>query len=335
MPSIGYHASHEQFAPEHLLALVRRAESAGFGAAMCSDHFHPWSTVQGHGGHAWSWLGAAMAGTSLRFGVVNAPVGRYHPAVVAQAAATLARMFPGRFWMAVGSGEALNEAVVGGHWPPKAQRNARLREAVDVIRALWAGEEVTHEGAFTVQRARLYSLPERAPALYVAALSEDTARWCAPWADGLITVNMPGEGTRRIVEAFREAGGEGKPMALQVKLSFDESDEAALAGAHAQWKTNVFDGPVSEVLRTPEQYESVARFVRAEDVAQRVRVSSDLLQHEAWLRADLALGFDALYLHNVNTRQEAFVDAFGAMAGMLGEQPGNGDAAGAAAAATF
>lgn len=317
MPTIGYHASHEQFAPEHLLALVQRAESCGFGAAMCSDHFHPWSTAQGHSGHAWSWLGAAMAGTSLPFGVVNAPVGRYHPAVVAQAAATLARMFPDRFWMAVGSGEALNEAITGEHWPSKEQRNARLREAVDVMRALWAGEEVTHEGAFTVQRARLYSRPERMPKLYAAALSVETARWCAEWADGLITVNMPDGETRRIVEAFREAGGEGKPMAMQVKLSFDEDDASALTGAHEQWKTNVFDGPVSEVLRTPDQYEAIAKFVRTADVAKMVRVSSDLSRHEAWLHEDLALGFDALYLHNVNTRQEAFVDAFGDLARTL------------------
>ena len=318
MPVVGYHASHEQFAPEHLLALARRAEAAGFSAAMCSDHFHPWSTAQGHSGHAWSWLGAAMAVTSLPFGVVNAPVGRYHPAVIAQAAATLERMFPGRFWMAVGSGEALNEAIAGGPWPPKAQRNARLREAVEVMRALWAGEEVTHEGAFTVQRARLYSLPEQAPKLYVAALSEDTARWGAAWADGLITVNMPGEATRRIAAAFAEAGGEGKPMALQVKLSYDETDAAALAGAHAQWKTNVFDGVVSEALRTPEQYEAVAKFVRTGDVAKAVRVSADLARHRAWLQEDLAQGFDALYLHNVNTRQEAFVDAFGELARTLG-----------------
>ena len=317
MPTIGYHASHEQFAPEHLLALVQRAESAGFRAAMCSDHFHPWSTAQGHSGHAWSWLGAAMAGTSLPFGVVNAPAGRYHPAVVAQAAATLARMFPGRFWMAVGSGEALNEAITGERWPTKEQRNARLREAVEVMRALWAGEEVTHEGAFTVQRARLYSLPERMPKLYAAALSAETARWCAEWADGLITVSMPGGETRRIVEAFRAGGGAGKPMALQVKLSFDEDDASALTGAHAQWKTNVFDGPVSEVLRTPDQYEAIAKFVRTGDVAKMVRVSSDLSRHEAWLREDLALGFDALYLHNVNIKQEAFVDAFGDLAKAL------------------
>lgn len=320
MPVIGYHASHEQFAPEQLLALVQRAEHAGFQAAMCSDHFHPWSTVQGHSGHAWCWLGAAMAGTALPFGVVTAPGGRYHPAVMAQAAATLERMFPGRFWMAVGSGEALNEAIVGVPWPPKPQRNARLREAVEVMRALWLGEEVSHEGAFSVQRARLYSLPEHAPKLYIAALSAETARWGGQWADGLITVNMPGEETRRIVEAFREGGGEGKPMLLQVKLSYDQTDAAALAGAHAQWKTNVLDGPVSEVLRTPEQYEAIARFVRPEDVAKVVRVSADLGRHEAWLREDLALGFEALYLHNVNTRQEPFVDAFGELAQRLGEQ---------------
>ena len=127
MALIGYHASHEQFPPDALLALVQRAEQAGFGAAMCSDHFHPWSHAQGNSGHAWTWLGAAMAATTLPFGVVNAPVGRYHPAVIAQAAATLAIMHGDRFWLAVGSGEALNESITGAPWPPKDVRNARLQ----------------------------------------------------------------------------------------------------------------------------------------------------------------------------------------------------------------
>ena len=136
MPRIGFHASHEQIPPSRLLAAVRAAEAAGFDAAMCSDHFSPWSERQGESGFAWSWLGAALEATSLSLGCVNAPGQRYHPAIIAQAAATLAEMYPGRFWVALGSGEASNEHITGAPWPDKATRNARLRECVDVMRAL-------------------------------------------------------------------------------------------------------------------------------------------------------------------------------------------------------
>jgi G6PDH family F420-dependent oxidoreductase len=142
MPVIGFHNSHEQVHPAQLLAAVQHAEEVGFTAAMCSDHFAPWNLDQGHSGFSWSWLGAALATTSLPFGAVNAPGQRYHPAIVAQAIATLGAMFPGRFWVALGSGEAMNEHITGDPWPPKEQRDARLRECVDVIRALFAGEHV-------------------------------------------------------------------------------------------------------------------------------------------------------------------------------------------------
>src|SRR5215207_11052061 len=155
MPVIGFHNSHEQIHPAQLLTAVQRAEEVGFTAAMCSDHFAPWNLEQGQSGFAWSWLGAAMATTSLPFGVVNAPGDRYHPAIVAQAAATLAEMFPGRFWVALGSGQAINEHITGERWPSKVERNARLRECVDVIRALWVGQTVTHHGRIDVEEARL------------------------------------------------------------------------------------------------------------------------------------------------------------------------------------
>lgn len=142
MRTVGWHASHELYPPGELLRLARRAEAAGFRAGMCSDHFHPWTPRQGESGFAFSWLGAALQATSLPFGSVCCPFGRYNPVVVAQAAATLAEMFPGRYWLAVGTGQALNESVTGGAWPEKVERWARLREPVDVIRALWAGETV-------------------------------------------------------------------------------------------------------------------------------------------------------------------------------------------------
>ena len=236
MPIVGFHASHEQIPPSGLLTAVQAAESAGFQAAMCSDHLAPWSERQGHSGHAWSWLGAAMQATSLPFGVVTAPGQRSHPAITAQAIATLGELFPGRFWAALGSGEALNEHVTGDPWPSKAERDARLLECVEVIRALLRGEEVTHDGLVRVDRARLWSLPKEIPPLFGAAVSEETARTVGSWADGMITVRQPSDVLRRVIDAFRDGGGGRKPVAVQVHLSWAEDEETALAIAHDQWR---------------------------------------------------------------------------------------------------
>ena len=308
---IGYHASHEQFPPSELLDLVAQAERAGFDGAMCSDHLVPWSERQGQSGYAWSWLGAALAQTALSFGTVTAPGQRYHPVIVAQAAATLAEMFPDRFWLALGSGEAMNESVTGGTWPAKGERNARLLECVEVMRALFAGETVTHRGSITLQDAKLWTLPTRPPSLIAAAITPETARWAASWADGLITVNRPGEQVRPVVDAFREGGGEGKPLYLQVHLSFSHDEAEARAAAHDQWRTNVFPPAVLGELRSPAGFDAAAAFVTPEDVDGPVRISSDPGRQAAWLAADLELGFERLYIHHVGRDQRVFIDAFG------------------------
>jgi probable non-F420 flavinoid oxidoreductase len=310
---IGYHASHEQLPPSALLRCVVAAEAAGFQAAMCSDHFAPWSSRQGNSGFAWSWLGAALQATGLGFGVVNAPGQRYHPAIVAQAAATLSELFPGRFWLALGSGEASNEHITGDRWPPKAERRARLGEAVAVIRALLAGETVSHDGLVTVDRARLWTLPDRPPRLIGAAVSAETARWVGGWADGLVTINQPHDTLRAVIDAFRAGGGEGRPLYLQVHLSWAADEDTALAVAHDQWSTNVFDPALAMELDLPEQFEAAARFVTAEDVRSAVLVSADLGRHTAWLEEYAELGFDRLYLHEVGRaeHQQPFIDAFG------------------------
>src|SRR5688500_17736919 len=235
MTRFAIHCSHEQIPPSALLNAAQRAQKAGFDGGMSSDHFAPWSARQGESGFAWSFLGAAMATTALPFGVVNAPGQRYHPAIVAQAMATLAEMFPGRLWVALGTGEASNEHITGAAWPPKDERNARLRESVDVMRALFAGEEVTHHGRVVVDRARLYTLPERPPPLLGAAVSEATARWVGEWADGLATVHAPNEHLRRMIDAFRSGGGDGE-LVLQVHLAWAPTDDEALRVAHDQWR---------------------------------------------------------------------------------------------------
>jgi coenzyme F420-dependent glucose-6-phosphate dehydrogenase len=310
---IGYHASHEQLAPSALLRCVVAAEAAGFQAAMCSDHFAPWSSRQGHSGFAWSWLGAALQATRIGFGVVNAPGQRYHPAIVAQAAATLSELFPGRFWLALGSGEASNEHITGDRWLPKAERRARLGEAVAVIRALLAGETVSHNGLIKVDRARLWTLPEQPPPLVGAAVSPETAAWVGGWADGLVTINQSHDTLRAVIDAFRSNGGEGKPLYLQVHLSWAADEEEALAVAHDQWSTNVFDTSLAMELELPEQFEAAAQFVGPEDVRSAVLVSADLGRHTAWLGEFAELGFERIYLHEVGQTdyQQRFIDAFG------------------------
>ena len=311
MPTVGFHASHEQLPPSRLLAAVQAAEAAGFTAAMCSDHLAPWSERQGHSGHAWSWLGAAMQATSLPFGVVTAPGQRSHPAVTAQAIATLGELFPGRFWAALGSGEALNEHVTGEPWPSKPDRDARLLECVDVIRALLRGEEVTHDGRVRVDRARVWSLPENVPALFGAAVSEETARTVGGWADGLITVRQPVDVLRRVLDAFREGGGDRKPVAVQVHVSWAEDDDEALAIAHDQWRTSVIGPDLAWDLELPAQFDAAARTARPEDVAETVLVSADPSQHVKWLRELADLGVDAIYVHHVGKEQDRFLDVFG------------------------
>jgi probable non-F420 flavinoid oxidoreductase len=308
---IGYHASHEQFPPADLIKYVQAAERAGFARAMCSDHLMPWCESQGHSGFAWAWLGAALQATSLPFGVVNAPGYRYHPVVIAHASATLAQMFPGRFWIAIGSGEALNEHITGEPWPPKAERNQRLLECANIMRALWRGEMVTHRGHVTAIEAKLYSLPAEPPRLVGAAMTEETAGWMAGWADALITAGQPREKMQRILEAWRTGGGADKPIILQQKVSYAASHELALREAHEQWRANVFASSALAELRLPSQFEAVAQRVSPEEVAQSVRVSSDLAQHRAWIEEDATLGFDEIYIHNVNTQQTRFIEAFG------------------------
>jgi probable non-F420 flavinoid oxidoreductase len=311
VPVVGIHCSHEQIAPSALLTAVQDAEAAGFQAAMSSDHFSPWSERQGESGFAWSWLGAALHATSLPFGVVNAPGQRYHPAIVAQAAATLCEMFPGRLWVALGTGEASNEHITGAPWPDKATRNARLRECVDVMRALFAGETVSHDGLVTVDRARLWTLPDQPPPLVGPAISVETARWVGEWADGLATVNQPREKLERMIAAFRENGGEGKRMVLQVHLSYAKDEDEALAIAHEQWRTNVFSPPLCWDLATAEQFDQAAKHVRPEDLRATVLVSADPARHAAWLQELAGLGFDEINLHHVGRDLREFVDVFG------------------------
>lgn len=308
---IGFHASHEQFTPSDLLAYSKLAEEAGFNAIHSSDHFNPWSETQGQSGFAFSWLGAAMANSKLPFGVVCTPGYRYHPAIVAQAAATLQEMFPGRFSIALGSGEALNERITGLKWPIKSERNERLLECATIIKQLLKGETVTHFGRVTVENARLYTLPKTPPLIIGAAVTKETAAWMGTWADGIITVHRPFKELKEVVQAFRTNGGMGKPVYLKTQLSYASTDEEALQGAWEQWRSNIFHSSVLGDLWQVAQFDELGKYVQPEEVKEMVRTSSSIQQHVDWIKQDMELGFERIILHNVNRDQELFIKVFG------------------------
>jgi len=309
MTTWGFHCSHEQIAPRKLLFDVQAAERAGFEMAMCSDHIEPWSHRQGHSGFAWSWLGAALATTDLRMGLVNAPGQRYHPAVIAQASATLGQMFPGRFWMAAGSGENMNEHITGETWLDKEQRQRRLEECVDIIRRLHEGERVSHDGLVTVDRARVWDAPDGPVPIIVPAVSVQTAARSATWADGLITINQPHQKLREMISAYRGAGGRG-PLVLQVHLSWAPTRGESEALAMDQWRTNTFPPPTCWDLDDAESFDEKARGITLDDVSSSVRISEHPAQHVEWLLEYATLGFDEIYLHHVGQDHSRYLDVF-------------------------
>ncbi|MCZ3364561.1 MULTISPECIES: TIGR03885 family FMN-dependent LLM class oxidoreductase [Methanobacterium] len=308
---IGYHNSHEQFPPSKLLKFVQMAEKNGFNGASSSDHFYPWSESQGESGFVWSWLGSALQATSLPFGVVNAPGQRYHPTIIAQATATLTEMYPERFWIAVGSGQLLNESITGDKWPPKSIRNERLKESAKIIRKLWAGETVTHYGHVTVEGAKLYTRPENPPPLIGAAITPETAEWLGKWADGLITVAENPYKLGKIIKAFHRGGGKGKPAYIKLEVSYDPAEEKALKGAYGQWKSNIFESNVLTNLKSPEQFDNASKLIDPEVIRAKVNIFTDINEYVELLDEYIQLGVDHIYIHNVNLNQEQFIEDFG------------------------
>ncbi|MEG9492739.1 MAG: TIGR03885 family FMN-dependent LLM class oxidoreductase [Microbacterium aurum] len=294
--------------PSALLTCVQRAEAAGFDGAMCSDHYAPWGVRQGESAFAWSWLGAALATTRFSLGVVNAPGQRYHPAVIAQAIATLGEMFPGRFWAALGSGEAMNEHITGDPWPPKPERNDRLKASVDVIRRLLAGERVDAAGAVTVHDARLWTRPEVRPPLLGAAVSPETAEWLGGWVDGLATVAQQPADLQQVLDAYAAGGGTGERV-LQVHVSWAGSDEEAMAIARDQWPNGLVGPPEAWDLEQPEDFDARTRQIDDAELRRAVVVAADPDDLVAQVAAMTSLGFDRVYLHHVGRDQAPFLAA--------------------------
>jgi coenzyme F420-dependent glucose-6-phosphate dehydrogenase len=311
MALICFHASHEQFSPSHLLRLVQLAEQAGFEAIHASDHFHPWSERQGQSGFTFSWIGAAMQATSVPFSMVCAPGQRLHPAIVAQAISTLSEMFPGRFSIELGSGEAINESITGDPWPAKEQRNERLMESFHVIKKLLTGEEVSFKGHVHVNRAKLYTRPAQQPVLLCAAISEQTAAWAGDWADGLLTTAGDVNDIRKKIKLFRQNGGNGKPVYLQFAFSYDRNNKDASEGAYDQWRSNILPLEQLADYSSVKQFDEAAETTTREEVKNVIPVYSDMRVLRNQLNEYQQLDIDRLILHNVNRAQEVFIEDYG------------------------
>ncbi|MEP6680936.1 MAG: TIGR03557 family F420-dependent LLM class oxidoreductase [Chloroflexota bacterium] len=319
MTKIGYAAMLEQFHPTELLDWCALAETAGFDAGfMVSDHFHPWTPQQGNAAFAWSFMGALGQRTKLPFGVaVTCPGFRYHPAVIAHAAATLGAMYPGRFWLGLGAGEALNEHVIGGEWPEVGIRSSMLFEAIEVIDKLFTGKVVKHDGEyFTLESAKLYTRPEEPVPILVATAGPRNARRCGEHAHGMITVGAPDEKIdmlfSKFAEGCRDAGRDpdAATKMLQVHISWAPTQQEAVDNAMREWPNGGMPFPKGDI-RNPEDFANMAKMVRPEHFANRVLISPDLDEHTANLAKYVEMGFDEIHLHNVGRNQTEFIEAFG------------------------
>ncbi len=318
MVTIGLSAALEQFHPNELLEHSKLAEQYGFKGVMAADHFQPWVPAQGHNAFAYSWMGALGAVTNHSFGPgVTCPTFRTHPSVIAHAAATLGAMFPGRFWLGLGSGELLNENVVGGVWPEPLIRFEMLQEATEIIQKLLSGKEARFRGQYyEMNKVKLWTLPEQPVPVYIAATGPQTLRWAGKVADGLITPGAAPDKLKRIVSDFatgaREAGKDPDkmPKLLQIHVSWAETYEEALQSAITEWPNGGMNFPKQDI-RSPEDFAAMAKLVRAENFKGRVLISADLDEHRAQLQSYIDLGFNEIYVHNVGRNQEQWIRAFG------------------------
>lgn len=309
MVEIGYAISSEEVTPNAAVRNAQRAEEAGFRFALVSDHFHPWIDEQGHSPFVWSVLGGiATMTTTLRVGTgVTCPMIRIHPAIIAHAAATVAAMMPGRFFLGVGTGENLNEHILGDQWPAYNVRAEMLEEAIDVIRLLWQGGEQSHYGLYyTVEQARLYTLPDELPPIMIAAAGEKSAELAGRMGDGLISTAPKAE----VVEAFEGEGGAGRPKYGQVTVCYAEDDATARKIAYRYWPNAALGGELGQELKLPRHFEQAVKTVREEDVAEAMVCSSDPQKHIEAIQEFIDAGFDHVYVHQVGLEQEPFFDFY-------------------------
>jgi coenzyme F420-dependent glucose-6-phosphate dehydrogenase len=307
MPELGFALSSEDHPPNELVRQAVLAERAGFTFALISDHFHPWLDAQGHSPFVWSTLGGiAQATESIRVGTgVTCPISRISPAIVAQAAATVGAMMPGRFFLGVGSGENLNEHVLGARWPLPDERLEMLEEAVEVIRLLWQGGEQTHRGRhYTVDHARIYTLPDPLPELFVAGTAPKASELAGRIGDGFISTAPEQE----YVKAFEGAGGKGKQKIGMMHCAYDEDEQAGLKRATKLWPNLALKGPLGQELATPSDFEEAAAMVDESDVAEQTPCGPDPKPYLELIGKYADAGFTHVYVHQIGENQDEFAE---------------------------
>jgi G6PDH family F420-dependent oxidoreductase len=309
VPKIGYKLCSEEQSPQELIAYSRRAEEVGFDFAMISDHYHPWIDRQGQSSFVWAVLGGLSQVTKrIKIGTaVTCPTIRIHPAIIAQAAATIAAMLPGRFILGVGSGENLNEHIFGVHWPEIDVRHEMLEEAVEVIRLLWQGDQQSHYGNhYTVENARIYTRPDEPPPIIIAAGGSKAAELAGRIGDGLVATSPDKELKRK----FEEAGGKGKPCYAEMAICWAKDEDGARRTAHEYWPTVALSGELSQVLPVPAHFEQATKLVKEEDVAREVICGPDPERHIARIKEYADAGYDHVWIHQIGPDQEGFFRFF-------------------------
>jgi coenzyme F420-dependent glucose-6-phosphate dehydrogenase len=303
MPELGFALSSEDHAPNDLVEQAVLAEQTGFSFCLISDHYHPWISKQGHSSFVWSTLGGiARATEKIRVGTgVTCPLIRIHPAIVAQAAATVACMMPGRFFLGVGTGENLNEHILGDRWPLPDERLELLEEAVEVLRLLWRGGEQTHRGKhYTVDHAQVFDLPDDDIDVYVAAAQPNAAELAGRIGDGLISTS-PDED---VVKKF----GQDKPKLGMMHVAYDTDEKKALKRAHELWPNTALQGSLGQELATPSDFEGAAPMVSEDDMKESVPHGPDPAKYREQIEKYDQAGFTHVYIHQIGDNQKEFCE---------------------------
>jgi coenzyme F420-dependent glucose-6-phosphate dehydrogenase len=304
---LGYALSSEEHAPAELVRSARSAEQAGFGFGLISDHIHPWVDAQGHSGFVWSVLGSiAQATSEFRIGTgVTCPTIRIHPAIIAHAAATVACLMPGRFFLGVGTGENLNEHVLGAKWPAPDERLELLEEAVEVMRLLWQGDYQTHRGKhYTVENLRIFDLPDEPIEVAVAAMQPKAAELAGRIGDSLINVAP----TEKIIEQFEESGGKGKPKYGQITVCYAKSKDAAKKTAFEVWPNALVEGSASQELPLPSDFEQLVEGRDADELEGTLTLGPDVDEYLEQIKEYDKAGYTHVYFHQIGPDQRAFLE---------------------------
>jgi G6PDH family F420-dependent oxidoreductase len=309
MAKVGYFLSSEEFSPNELVEQAKMAEDAGFGALWISDHFHPWNDAQGQSGFVWGTIGALSQAVDLPIiTAVTCPTVRLHPAIVAQAAATAAVLTGGRFTLGVGSGEALNEHILGDRWPASTEvRLEMLEEAVSLIRELWTGKTVSHHGRhYTMENARIYTLPDTPPQIYASGFGPKAAQLAGRIGDGYISVFPDAD----LIKAFREGGGAGKPTQGGFKVCYGQDRAEAERNAYRLWGTELVPGELAQVLPQPAHFEQAASLVSPQAAADHFVCGDDADEHLQQLTTYFDAGFDEVFVNQIGPEQRGFFDFY-------------------------